>query len=40
MSHEEREAHRILDPVRAGFAVPANTVTWALVVCGDLTRAQ
>lgn len=38
MSHEEREAHCILDLVRAGFAVPASTVTCALVVCGDLTR--
>lgn len=40
MSHEEREAHRILGLVRSGFGVPASTVIWALVVCGDLTRAQ
>lgn len=34
-NHEEMEAHRILDCVRAGVEVPESTVTWALLVLGD-----
>jgi hypothetical protein len=35
-NHEELEASRILDLVRAGGDVPEITVTWALWVLGDL----
>lgn len=36
MNHEELEASRILDLMRAGGDVPESTVTWALWVLGDL----
>ena len=36
MNHEEREASRILDLLRAGGAVPDSTVVWCLFVLGDL----
>jgi len=36
MNHEELEASRILDLVRAGGDVPASAVTWALWTLGDL----
>lgn len=36
MNDEEREASRLLDLARAGFDVPASTVTWCLWVLGDL----
>jgi hypothetical protein len=36
LNHEEREAARILDLVRAGGDAPASAVTWALWVLGDL----
>jgi len=34
-NHEELEAHRILDLVKAGFDVPASAITRALFVLGD-----
>lgn len=36
LNPEEREAHRILDAVKAGIDVPESVVTWALWVSGDL----
>ena len=36
MNHEELEASRILDLARAGWDVPATSITWALWVLGDL----
>lgn len=36
MNHEELEASRILDLVRAGGDVPASIVLWSLWVLGDL----
>jgi len=36
MNHEEREASRILDLLRAGGDVPDTTVAWCLFVLGDL----
>lgn len=35
-NHEELEAARILDAVRAGIYVPDASITWALWVMGDL----
>ena len=35
-NQEEREAARILDLARAGGDVPADAITWALWVLGDL----
>ena len=34
-NHEELEAHRILDGVRAGIDAPSTTITWALWILGD-----
>lgn len=34
-NEEELEAHRVLDLVRAGFAVPEAAITRALFVLGD-----
>lgn len=34
-NHEELEAHRVLDLVKAGADVPAESVEWALFVLGD-----
>lgn len=37
LNDEEREAHRILDLVRAGDkTIPESAITWALRVTGDL----
>lgn len=36
LNHEELEAHRILDAVKAGIDVPESAINWALWVCGDL----
>lgn len=36
MSDEEREAHRLLDLVRAGDdSIPDSVILWALRVTGD-----
>lgn len=35
VNDEEREAHRILDLVAAGFDVPESVIDWALFVLGD-----
>ncbi len=35
-NHEELEAMRILDAVKAGIDVPETAITWALWVTGDL----
>lgn len=35
MSAEKREAHSVLDRVRAGLPVAQWLVTWALVVLGE-----
>lgn len=34
-NHEELEAARILDAVKAGLDIPETTVTWALWIMGD-----
>lgn len=34
-NHEELEAARILDAVKAGLDVPDTAITWALWVTGD-----
>ena len=34
-NHEELEAARILDAVKAGLDVPDTAVTWAMWVLGD-----
>jgi hypothetical protein len=31
------EARRLLNLVRAGVDVPDSAITWALIVCGDLS---
>lgn len=36
MNHEELEASRLLDLVRAGGDVPPTAITWALWVLGEL----
>jgi hypothetical protein len=35
LNHEEREAMRVLDMVRAGLDVSDEMVRWALFVTGD-----
>lgn len=35
-TEEQLEAHRVLDGVRAGLSMHTWTVTWALLVLGDL----
>ena len=39
-NHEELEASRILDYVRAGGQVPDTSITWALWILGDLVGAK
>lgn len=35
MDDEEREAHRILDLLKAGEDIPESVVAWSLRVTGD-----
>jgi len=36
LNHEELEAMRILDAVKAGIDIEQETINWALWVTGDL----
>ena len=35
MTHEKKEAHRILDLVKIGMDIPDMTILWCLIVLGD-----